>query len=317
MKQELLKKWQDAIGHPENYAFKHSLHMVRHIEHPDFDGKLYLQACGPAEYQKLLKLFPKKITKKCSAVAVPFYHPDGMVGFDLESGKAIARYKQLSMALDLVKRGFITAIADAYPFHFYKGDSEISGGNFSCDYNRYEAFEKWQVTAEKLLAEYPRWSGIGKLIADTRLLVDSLYDDFWVDKTNIGIAGHSLGGKMAFYTGCLDNRIKVILTSDFGIRWDQTNWDDIWYWGEKVEKLQEQGMSHSQLLTLACPKPFMLLAGLYDNENSQIEMNNAKAYFQLPDVDKRLVLSNHGSGHCPPVKELEKGYDFLEYWLKK
>ena len=40
MKQELFKKWQDAIGHPKNYTFKHSLRLVRNIDHPDFDGEL-------------------------------------------------------------------------------------------------------------------------------------------------------------------------------------------------------------------------------------------------------------------------------------
>ena len=43
---------------------------------------------------------------------------------------------------------------------------------------------------------------------------------------------------MAFYTGCLDERFKVILASDFGIGWDQTNWKDLWYWGSRVDELK-------------------------------------------------------------------------------
>ena len=118
---------------------------------------------------------------------------------------------------------------------------------------------------------------------------------------------------MAFYTGCLDKRIKVILASDFGINWDQTNWHNVWYWGDKVKKLQSAGLEHSQLLDMAEGKPFMLIAGFYDNMASFDTMQQARSYAQVPE---NLVILNHASGHRPPQEELHAGYRFLEKYLK-
>src|SRR5690606_7999981 len=89
-----------------------------------------------------------------------------------------------------------------------------------------------------------------------------------VDHARIGIAGHSLGGKMALYTGCLDPRIKAILCSDFGIVWEMSNWDEPWYWGKKLQALKAANIDHADLLRSGGRKPFALLAGLYDDETA-------------------------------------------------
>ena len=78
------------------------------------------------------------------------------------------------------------------------------------------------------------------MVSDTTLLIDAVAFDFRVDNTCIGIMGHSLGGKMAFYTGCLDERVRVIVASDFGIGWEQTNWSDIWYWHNSVDEFLDK-----------------------------------------------------------------------------
>jgi len=186
--------------------------------------------------------------------------------------------------------------------------------NFVTEENKPDdGFNAWHSSAVKLRADHPQWTGMGKLVFDTQLMIDAMAADSRVDESRIGIAGHSLGGKMAMYTGCLDERIKVILASDLGIGWDQTNWNDIWYWGEKVDALKMAGLEHSSLLSAAAPKPFMLLAGEFDNEDSRAMMNRAAGYEGHED---NLQIINHATGHRPPTDVLEKGYDFLDKWLK-
>ena len=118
---------------------------------------------------------------------------------------------------------------------------------------------------------------------------------------------------MAFYAGCLDQRVKVIMASDFGFGWDQTNWSDIWYWDGKLEALKARGIDHSSLLGCAAPKPFCLLAGECDNDDSLKMMLRAPGYENCTD---RLVIYNHATGHRPPWDVLCKGYDFIDKWLK-
>ena len=293
-------RWLNALGEPSDPIPEGRMTLVSRFFHPEFDGELYYQVNGPATAQRVMMVFPKEIHSPCPAVVIPFYFPEAMLGINPYRKDDLSRYVDVDMMYHLVKRGYITISADAFHLTYYKSDR-----------NRGD-FTRWQEAAEHLLADHPNWTGMGKLVSDTKLLIDALEADERVDASRIGIAGHSLGGKMAMYTGCLDNRVKAILSSDPGILWDRTNWRDIWYWGDKVDSLITQGMDHADLLG-AGQTPFCLLAGDFDNEESGQMMLRAPGF--LPE-DARLKIINHATGHRPPPAVLQEGYDFLDTYLK-
>lgn len=293
--------WKHYLDAPAEYAFEHSASLVKTYSYEDFDVELLIQANGPGTQQRVLKVFPKHFEGKLPAVVVPFYFPEAMLGFELETLEELPRYTEITMMADLAKRGFCCISADSY--HLTYTDSKLARGDF----------KRWKVAGEALMKDYPSWTGMGKLVADTRLLIDLLEQDPRVDSGRIGIIGHSLGGKMAFYTGCVDPRIKVIVASDFGFRWEQSNWEKVWYWGDKLDELKAKGMDHTQLLSLAGGKPFFLIAGQYDDDSSYEAMKRAKGYRRHPE---RLVILNHATGHRPPQSALAAGYDFLEKYLQ-
>lgn len=290
-------KWSTLIGNPTNYDFEHTAKLIKKINTADFDGEIYEQANGIGTFQKTLLMLPKQINGKLSGVVVPFYYPDKSAGYNLDTleplddrGNAIALY--------LVRRGYAVITAESY--HLTYIDTDLDRDDFS----------RWRFAGEKLLNNHPEWTGIGKLIADTKLLVDMLTTDARINNANIGIAGHSLGGKIALYNGCLDNRIKVMLCSDFGIEWDSTNWSDIWYWGDKLQKIKESETDHSELLQIGGLKPIVFMAGLYDNEES-LKMLKRAGY---SDSETYLFI-NHATGHRPPFDVLEKSIDFIDKFL--
>lgn len=291
---DYIQKWLDRIGKPENYEFEPQLRLIRKFETPEFDGELYEQANGPDTVQRTLLMLPKTISEPLPAVVVPFYYPDRAAGYDLDTLEPTDEPHN-ALALHLVRRGYVTVTAEA--FHLTYRNLELDRKDFS----------RWRRSAEALLHDHPEWTGIGKLIADTQLLVDLLCADSRVDHNRIGIAGHSLGGKMALYTGCLDPRIKAILTSDFGIDWDMTNWSEPWYWGEKVNDLKAAHMDHAELLRITGRKPFILIAGQYDDESALDYIKRAG----YSDPSQYLFI-NHATGHRPPLDVLERAYDFLE-----
>lgn len=293
----MLDKWLDLIGMPENYSFKRKFKLIRKISHAEFDGELYKQNNGPGTSQKTLLMFPPKKESPFPLAVLPFYYPDLIAGFDLETLKPTSR-PEIAFGLHLVRRGFAVITAESY-YQTYK----------ILDLPHYD-FKRWSIVGDALEHEHPEWSGIGKLVADTRLLIDVAIRDPRIDSSKICIAGHSLGGKMAFYTGCIDTRIKAILASDFGIDWDRTNWNDSWYWGKKLEILKKTGMDHSQLLAASGPKPFMLIAGSTDNADSFDYMERA-GYRNPADCS----FINHATGHTPPANALAAGYEFLEKHL--
>ena len=299
--EKIRQQWISWIGVPETPVETGPLVCLAKYSFGDFDLEMYSQPNGHGRSQRVLMAFPKEIREPRPAVAVPFYFAEAMLGFDPETGEEFPRYSLYPMMADLARRGYVAASADAYHLTYTPQDRDRGD------------FGRWRVAAEALNREHPRWTGIGKLVSDTRLMIDALAADPRVDAGRIGIAGHSLGGKMAFYTGCLDSRIRVILASDFGIRWDQTNWQDPWYWGRLVPELEAAGMDHAQLLGLAAPKPFCLIAGEFDNQDSWDMMCRAPGY----DPEAGLLkIIHHGTGHRPPPDVLEEGYSFLDRWLK-
>lgn len=297
---ELKNQWEHLLGEPTLYDHPVIDLAVDQIDHPEFDGELHLIQNGPNTVMQALMVFPKGCKDPVPGVVVPFYYPDAMVGYDLKTGEELPGFKGIEMLLHLVRRGYAAVTAESY--HLTYIDSRKDRSDFT----------RWHDAAEKLLQDHPRWSGMGKLVRDTEILTEVFVRHKLVNGERLAIAGHSLGGKMAFYAGCLDERFKVILASDFGIGWDQTNWRDIWYWGDMVDQLKEIGIDHSSLLGAAAPRAFCLLAGQYDDETSGGIMRAAPGYEGYED---RLLLIHHGTGHRPPADVLEEGYRFIDKWI--
>ena len=304
--------WSGYLDPPAEYAaFPRSVEKLATYSFSDFDVEEYRQANGPGTFQRLMMAVPKNAKGRLPAVVVPFYYPEAMLGFNPKTGGLEFQYTspktnltyftEVAYMSDLAKRGYITVTAEAY-YLTYSQKNAPDG-----------SWGKWGHVGRRLKEDHPGWTGIGKLTFDTRLLIDLVAADPRVDPERIGITGHSLGGKMAFYAGCLDSRIKVIVASDFGIGWDQTNWKDIWYWGDRLNEVKSKGMDHAGLLSLSGGKPFCLIAGQADNEESGVIMRRAKGYEKHPES---LKLINHATGHRPPRSATEEGYRFLDRYLK-
>ena len=300
-----LQDWKNLIGKPFYKDYQKTKKLIKKYSFDEFDGELYLQSngilpSGEILYQEVFVALPKNIEKgkNYPAVAVPFYNYNGTLGMNVETGEKL---NKTAILYDLVKRGYIGATGIAYHETYIPGKKEDGSENI------------WDVVSTKLLNDNPDWTGMGKFINDTQRLLDILDEDERVDSNKLGLAGHSLGGKMAFYTACLDDRVKALLVSDFGLLWDQTNWDDKFYWGKKVFTLMKKGLTNVDLLKFYAPKPFCLIAGYYDDDNSVKSLYNMESY---KDQRQSLFILNHARGHKPPQYVLDAGYGFMDLFLK-
>lgn len=66
--------------------------------------------------------------------------------------------------------------------------------------------------AARFYQRYPKWSLMGKMVADTRAAVDALATVEDLDASKIYLAGYALGGKVALFTAALENRVAGIAT---------------------------------------------------------------------------------------------------------
>jgi len=301
--------WSALLDPPADYvAFPRSVERTAKYACADFDVEEFRQANGPCTFQRVMMVVPRGLKAKAPCVIVPFYFPEAMLGFNPKDGSLeppfacstnLTRYAGITYMADLARRGYVTVSADAY----HRTYCANATGEWS----------DWKRAGDALRRDWPQWSGVGKLVFDTRLLVDLAAADARVDAARIGMIGHSLGGKMAFCAGLTDARVKVIVASDFGLGWTQTNWSDVWYWGDRLSEMRARGLSNVDLLSQSGGKPFCLIAGLYDDADSGLLMRSAKGYERCPE---NLLFLHHGKGHRPPREATEAGYEFLRRHLR-
>ena len=122
--------------------------------------------------------------------------------------------------------------------------------------------------------------------------------------------GHSLGGKMAFYAGVFDERVKAIVGSDFGLGKNFTNWDAPWYLGEQIHA-KCFTLAHHQLLAIHAPKSFLLFGGEADRPASWQYIIEAQKVYALYGRTDAIGFFDHKAGHRPTEESLHIAYRWL------
>ena len=301
----LIARWEQALGLPtqSSHMDVHQSEVLEVFMTPEFKGTVLRQRTGPETWQRILLMEPLQLKGRSAGVVVPFYDPDRMCGYDLKTKQRLGPERNTAFfGLHLVQQGYVVAAVEAYPFNVLTpAEQAASKGGMGV----------WRDAAAKLAKQHPQWTGMGKLTHDTRLAAEVLRGSASVDPERIAVMGHSLGGKMAFYAGCLDPRFKAIIASDFGLAWDDSNWGDAWYFGDKLKAMRADGLSQEQLLAVTST-PFFLIAGQYDSQASAGPMlESVRKVRALQGHGDSLVMFDHHSGHQPTWPSLKAAYAWL------
>jgi dienelactone hydrolase len=168
---------------------------------------------------------------------------------------------------------------------------------------------------KRMQARHPDWKGMTRMLWDGIRALDVMETLPNVDRTRIGIFGHSLGAKEVVYVAAWDQRVKCTVSSEGGIGLKLSNWHDIWYLGKDI---QQPGFprEHHELLAMMAPRPFLLLAGnASDNDESWTFIRAALPVYELFGARTQLGWFNHGLGHRYGAQARDVAEAFMDQHL--
>lgn len=136
---------------------------------------------------------------------------------------------------------------------------------------------------------FPRWSKMGRMVADVRWTVDELISMDHVNEDNIFVAGYALGGTVSLYSAALDDRIAgVISIAGFTpMRTDHggKTAEGIYRYSHLHGLLPRLGFfignenripyDYHEMLASIAPRPLLVIAPTWDQYASSDDINKA------------------------------------------
>lgn len=291
---KLKEQWMNVLGAPAMPKKVPVAKVVQSLHEISWTGEL-LQLEIDQEYpSRVLIVKPAHPrSKQLPVVIVPFYDVDTPAGIDL-GGRNFVRGGTRAFAELAALHGFL-AVAIRW-----SGENDGEG---------------YDESVLNLIRRNPQCTGLGQWVWQSQRLVDYLVSRPDVDAKRIGIMGHSLGGKMALYAAAFDPRIAAVVSSEPGISLHFSNYESIWYLGERIRQLPA-GADQQELLALIAPRPFLLIAGeSSDGEKSWPFLEAAREIYSLYGKPNYIGMMNHRSGHSPTPEAVTQGMEWLSRFL--
>jgi pimeloyl-ACP methyl ester carboxylesterase len=126
--------------------------------------------------------------------------------------------------------------------------------------------------------QYPKWSLMGRMVADTRAAIDAVAGLEMTDPSRISLIGYSLGAKVGLLTAALDNRVRALAAVNgfdaLRLNTPQNGTDSLRQLSHLHGLMPRLGFfvgnesrlpfDYNQALALIAPRPVKLVAPLLD-----------------------------------------------------
>ncbi len=292
----VLAKWENILGmqHAPKLEGAPKVRLIREYQMDSYTGRLMYIQVEPDHWEKIYLMLPRQTpSEPAPVVIVPYYDVDTPAGQDM-GGKVYRPASVRSFANLAVRSGYIAVAVRWFGEGYTVGYAEAMA---------------------ELNRRHPGLSGLGKWVSDARYLVDWLYTLPAVDRENIGIIGHSLGGKMAMYAAAFEPRITAVVGSDHGIGLEFSNYEDYWYLDATIRN-RNPATDHHELLGLIAPRPFLLIGGeSADKDESWHFINEARKVYSLFGQPDNIGFFNHRTGHTPTPEAVSLALRWFERFL--
>ncbi|MEZ6091651.1 MAG: prolyl oligopeptidase family serine peptidase [Pirellulaceae bacterium] len=302
---ELLNAWESMLGQWPPLMTDQELELLDSTKREDFVQHRVRFRWTPDESTQGYLLIPDGQGKRPAVITV-YYEPETSIGM----GTPFRDF-----GLQLVRRGFVvlsigtTEATEAQTYSLY-----------------YPSLDDAQVQPLSMLAcaAANAWHALANREE--------------VDKSRIGIMGHSFGGKWAMFASCLFDRFACAAWSDPGIVFDNArpsiNYWEPWYlgyhqppWRKRgliteenpahglYPRLMAQGRDLHELHALMAPRPFLVSGGSEDPPQRWQALNHTIAVNKILGYENRVAMTNRPD-HSPNEQSNAAIYAFFEHVLQ-
>ncbi len=128
---------------------------------------------------------------------------------------------------------------------------------------------------------YPHWSLMGKMVTDTRNIINDVYTRMsFIDTSKIFLTGYSLGGTVALLTAAIDNRVKgtAVVSAFSSFREDNKNTEGIQHYFDLHGLIPRLGfftghedripIDFNDIIGCLFPRPALIISPKYDKVHS-------------------------------------------------
>jgi cephalosporin-C deacetylase-like acetyl esterase len=154
---------------------------------------------------------------------------------------------------------------------------------------------------------YPHWSVMGKMVSDTRNVINDVYTRMpFIDTGKIYLAGYSLGGTVALFTAALDARVKgtAVVSAFSSFRDDNKGTEGIRHYSELHGLLPRLGffighedripVDFDEILSCIAPRSLLIVAPKrdrsYSAESVEKIVSSASALYQQKQAGNKLTF---------------------------
>ncbi len=207
----------------------------------------------------------------------------------------------------LARRGFVVIAPD----HFVAGERIPQEGPY--DTMRFHQ-------------KHPEWTSVGKFTFEHSIAVDVLESLDVVDKNQIGVMGHSLGGHGAIFLAAYDERVKAAACNcgatffrfnDQVKEWSRDRWY-IYFKHIRPDLLEGKlpPIDFHEIMALITPRALLDISAVNDGveatQRQRVLMNlEVMKAFQIEDAADRFAFFVHGKQHSVP----EESRELMSSWL--
>lgn len=242
------------------------------------------------------RVFNNKVTGKLPLV-IYLHGYNYATGYHLRSMSIIRHFAEQGFAvLALDMMGFGTRIEEA--LHFYD--------------------------------RYPHWSVLGKVVTDTRAVINDACNRMpFIDSNRIFLAGYSLGGTVALITAALDSRVQgtAVISAFSSLRNDNRGMEGIRHFTELHGLLPRLGffegfenripVDFDEVLACIAPRPLMVMAPVRDRSHSiaivrKMVSSVSKIYKQEQAMDRIRFEQPQTYNHFPDSLQIK-----MVEWVKE